>query len=257
MVDARKHGGRGDTAEALALYRRPGVPYPFFVAGPPLHPAGAEDFMSQQEMTSPLQDTNVTAKPISFTTTAALKVLEFAEKSEQPEDVGLRLYVQGGRSSYDYGFKFDHRQENDVVVPQEGFDLYVDGFSFHLLRGATVDYVDKVSGGGFSVDNPNEPDLSSNPLFKRVKEFIDHHINPGVATHGGSVSLLEVNEGVVYVELGGGCQGCGMVDVTLKHGIERMLKENFPEIESVYDTTDHASGDNPYFSQGKGGAFNH
>jgi Fe/S biogenesis protein NfuA len=48
-----------------------------------------------------------------------------------------------------------------------------------------------------------------------------------------------------------------MVDVTLKHGIERMLKENFPEIEGVYDTTDHASGDNPYFTQGKGGAFDH
>jgi len=213
--------------------------------------------MSQQEMTSPLQGAKVNDKPITFTTAAALKVLEFAEKSDQPEDIGLRLYVQAGRTSYDYGFKFDHRQEIDVVVPQEGFDLIVDGFSLHLLRGATVDYVDKVSGGGFSVSNPNEPDPSSDPLFRRVQEFIDHQINPGVATHGGSVSLLEVNDGVVYVELGGGCQGCGMVDVTLKHGIERMLKENFPEIESVYDTTDHNSGDNPYFTQGKGGAFNH
>jgi len=209
--------------------------------------------MSQQEMTSPLQGAEVPKKSISFTTAAALKVLEFAEKSDQPEDVGLRVYVQGGRTSYDYGFKFDHAQDNDVVLPQEGFDLVVDGFSFHLLRGATVDYVDKVSGGGFSVDNPNEPDASSDPLFKRVNEFIQHHINPGVGSHGGSVSLLEVNDGVVYVELGGGCQGCGMVDVTLKHGIERMLKENFPEVDSVYDTTDHASGDNPYFSQSKGG----
>jgi Fe/S biogenesis protein NfuA len=213
--------------------------------------------MSQQEMTSPLQGAKVKEQPITFTIAAALKVLEFAEKSDQPEDVGLRAYVQGGRTSYDYGFKFDHHQENDVVIPQEGFELIVDGFSFHLLRGATIDYVDKVSGGGFSVSNPNEPDPSSDPLFGRVKEFIEHHINPGVATHGGSVSLLEVSDGTVYVELGGGCQGCGMVDVTLKHGIERMLKENFPEIEGVYDTTDHASGDNPYFTQGKGGAFDH
>lgn len=213
--------------------------------------------MSQQEMASPLHGAQVAEKPITFTTAAALKVLEFAEKSEQPEDTGLRVYVQGGRTSYDYGFKFDQPQENDVVVPQEGFSLIVDGFSFHLMRGATVDYVDKVAGGGFSVANPNEPDPASDPLFRRVKEFIEHHINPGVATHGGSVSLLEVNDGTVFVELGGGCQGCGMVDVTLKHGIERMLKENFPEIQGVYDTTDHASGDNPYFTQGKGGAFNH
>ena len=81
-------------------------------------------------------------------------------------------------------------------------------------------------------------------------------MNPGVQTHGGHVTLLEVKEGIAYVELGGGCQGCGMVDVTLKHGIERMLKEQIPEIESVYDTTDHASGQNPYFTQGKGGSFN-
>ena len=207
-------------------------------------------------MKSPLQGAAASSKPITFTTAAALKVLEFAESSEQPEDVGLRVYVQGGRTSYDYGFKFDQRQENDVVLPQEGFDLYVDGFSLHLLRGASVDYAQSISGGGFSVDNPNEPDPSSDPLFARVQGVINEHINPGVQTHGGHVTLLEVKDSIAYVELGGGCQGCGMVDVTLKHGIERMLKEQVPEIESVYDTTDHASGDNPYFTQGKGGAFN-
>ena len=212
--------------------------------------------MSEQDMTSPLQSATVSTKAITFTTAAALKVLEFAESSEQPEDIGLRVYVQGGRTSYDYGFKFDQKQENDVTVPQEGFELYVDGFSYHLLRGATVDYIDSISGGGFSVSNPNEPDPSSDPLFTRVKTFIDEQINPGVQTHGGNVTLLEVRDGIAYVELGGGCQGCGMVDVTLKHGIERMLKEQIPEIQSVYDTTDHASGDNPYFTQGKGGAFN-
>ena len=212
--------------------------------------------MSEQDMTSPLQSATVSTKAITFTTAAALKVLEFAESSEQPEDIGLRVYVQGGRTSYDYGFKFDQKQENDVTVPQEGFELYVDGFSYHLLRGATVDYIDSISGGGFSVSNPNELDPSSDPLFTRVKIFIDEQINPGVQTHGGNVTLLEVRDGIAYVELGGGCQGCGMVDVTLKHGIERMLKEQIPEIESVYDTTDHASGDNPYFTQGKGGAFN-
>ncbi len=206
------------------------------------------------EVKSPLQDTAVDTKPITFTIAAAMKVLEFAESTEQTEEVALRVYVQGGRTSYEYGFKFDEQRENDVVVPQEGFELLVDGFSFHLLRGASVDFVQGMSGGGFSVDNPNEPDPSSDPLFARVQRFIDDQVNPGVATHGGHVTLLEVKEGVAYVELGGGCQGCGMVDVTLKQGIERMLKEQIPEIESVYDTTDHASGSNPYFTQGKGGA---
>ncbi len=212
--------------------------------------------MNQPEMKSPLQDATVSSKPITFTTAAALKVLEFAESTEQPEEIALRVYVQGGRTGYDYGFKFDQQQENDVVLPQEGFDILVDGFSFHLMRGASVDYVQGMSGGGFSVTNPNEPDSSNDPLFTRVKHFIDEQINPGVQTHGGHVTLLEVKDGIAYVELGGGCQGCGMVDVTLKHGIERMLKEQIPEIESVYDTTDHASGDNPYFTEGKGGSFN-
>ncbi len=212
--------------------------------------------MSQEEVQSPLQHTAVDTKPITFTTSAAMKVLEFAESTEQPDSIGLRVYVQGGRTSYEYGFKFDERRENDVVVPQEGFELLVDGFSLHLLRGASVDFVQSMSGGGFSVDNPNEPDPSSDPLFARVQRFIDDQVNPGVQTHGGHVTLLEVKDGIAYVELGGGCQGCGMVDVTLKQGIERMLKEQIPEIEGVYDTTDHASGQNPYFTHGKGGSFN-
>ena len=212
--------------------------------------------MGQQEVNLAAEDTPVDTNPITFTTGAAMKVLEFAESTEQPNDIGLRVYVQGGRTSYECGFRFDEPRENDVILPQEGFDLLVDGFSFHLLRGASVDFVDSVSGGGFSVDNPNEPDPSSDPLFARVQQFINEQVNPGVQTHGGHVTLLEVKEGIAYVELGGGCQGCGMVDVTLKHGIERMLKEQIPEIESVYDTTDHASGQNPYFTQGKGGSFN-
>jgi Fe/S biogenesis protein NfuA len=212
--------------------------------------------MSQLEITSPLQNAAAKTLPITFTTNAGIKVLEFAERTDQPEDISLRVFVQGGRTGYDYGFKFDTAQENDIIVSQDGFDLIVDGFSFHLMRGARVDFVDNVNGGGFSVSNPNEPAASDDPLFTRAQQFIDEHINPGVSSHGGSVTLLEIKDGDAFVELGGGCQGCGMADVTLKHGIERMLKENIPEIQNVYDTTDHASGDNPYFTQGKGGAFN-
>ncbi len=212
--------------------------------------------MSHEEVESPLANVEVDAPPIKFSTTATMKVLEFADGTAQEEDKPLRIYVQGGRTSYDYGFKFDERQENDVVIRQDGFDLIVDGFSLHLLRGAKVDYVDSLTGGGFSVVNPNEPNPATDLLFARVQSVIDEQINPGVQTHGGNVTLLDVKDGVAYVELGGGCQGCGMVDVTLKQGIERMIVEQIPEIESVFDTTDHASGANPFFTQGKGGGFN-
>jgi Fe/S biogenesis protein NfuA len=85
-----------------------------------------------------------------------------------------------------------------------------------------------------------------------VQELFDTRINPNLAGHGGFVDLLEVKDDTVYVRLGGGCQGCGLVDVTLKHGIVAMIKEEFPEIDNVIDSTDHASGQNPYYQPGKG-----
>ena len=89
-------------------------------------------------------------------------------------------------------------------------------------------------------------------LTNRIQNLLDEEINPGISMHGGWCSLLEVSEDMkVYVQLAGGCQGCGMVDVTLKHGIETVIKERFPAIVGVVDTTDHATGTNPYYTPGK------
>jgi len=91
----------------------------------------------------------------------------------------------------------------------------------------------------------------STDLTTRVQELIDSTINPAVAGHGGFVQLIDVKENKVYLQMGGGCQGCGAADVTLKSGIERLIKEEIPEIEEVLDTTDHASGENPYYQPSK------
>ena len=101
---------------------------------------------------------------------------------------------------------------------------------------------------------PNEPTAATETtdLTEPIQTLIDQEINPGIAMHGGYVMLLEVSDGKVYVQLGGGCQGCGMVDVTLKQGIEALITERHPQITEVIDTTDHASGGNPYYSPGKG-----
>ena len=88
-------------------------------------------------------------------------------------------------------------------------------------------------------------------LKTRVQELIDTMINPAVAGHGGFVELLDVQDNRVYLQMGGGCQGCGMSDVTLKAGIERLIKDELPEVEEVVDTTDHSSGSNPYYTAGK------
>ena len=91
----------------------------------------------------------------------------------------------------------------------------------------------------------------SEDLMTKVQELIDSTINPAVAGHGGFVQLVDVKENKVYLQMGGGCQGCGAADVTLKAGIERLIKEELPEIEEVLDATDHAAGTNPYYTPEK------
>ena len=92
---------------------------------------------------------------------------------------------------------------------------------------------------------------------QQVQDVLTEQINPGVAQHGGWVGLLDVKEETAYIELGGGCVGCGMVDVTLKQGVEVAIKASVPTITQVVDTTDHASGTNPYYQQAKGGGPQH
>jgi len=86
----------------------------------------------------------------------------------------------------------------------------------------------------------------------RVQELLDTAINPAVAGHGGYIELIDVKDSTAYIRMSGGCQGCGAADITLKAGIERMIFEEVPEITEVLDTTDHASGSNPYYAPAKG-----
>lgn len=85
-----------------------------------------------------------------------------------------------------------------------------------------------------------------------VQELFDREVNPSLASHGGYVRILDVRNYMVFVELGGGCQGCGQANVTLKQGIETMVKQRLPEVVAVVDTTDHAGGANPYYKAGGG-----
>jgi Fe/S biogenesis protein NfuA len=91
----------------------------------------------------------------------------------------------------------------------------------------------------------------SDDLKTRVQELIESMINPAVAGHGGFVELVDVQDNRVYLQMGGGCQGCGAADVTLKQGIERLIKEEIPEVAEVLDATDHSAGSNPYYTPGK------
>ncbi len=93
--------------------------------------------------------------------------------------------------------------------------------------------------------------LDDQTIKNKVQKILDEMINPAVAGHGGFVELLEVKEKVVFLMLGGGCQGCGMVNVTLKQGIEATLRDEIPQIAGVVDQTDHAGGSNPFYQPSK------
>jgi Fe-S cluster biogenesis protein NfuA len=88
-------------------------------------------------------------------------------------------------------------------------------------------------------------------LYERVARLFEDQVNPMVARHGGRVELIDVQDAVVMLRMGGGCQGCGMADVTLRQGIEGMLAQHIPEVRGIVDITDHTSGANPYFQASK------
>ena len=93
--------------------------------------------------------------------------------------------------------------------------------------------------------------MAEDEVKTKIQKILDEMINPAVASHGGYVELLDVKENIAYLKLGGGCQGCGMVNVTLKQGIEATLKEEIPQLAGVIDQTDHAGGANPYYQPAK------
>ncbi len=126
------------------------------------------------------------------------------------------------------------------------------------LDGATLGYDDGVLSGSFEFDNPNRPEVPqigsgtrsdlTGSIGERIQVLLDTEINPAVAAHGGRISLAGVQDNRVFLTFGGGCHGCGMIDVTLKQGVEARIREMVPEVEEVLDTTDHSLGENPYYT---------
>ena len=88
-------------------------------------------------------------------------------------------------------------------------------------------------------------------ITKKIQSVLDGEINPAVAAHGGWVELIDVKKNEVFIKMGGGCQGCGMADVTLKQGVEKSIRQAVPQIGAIMDTTDHATGRNPYYAPSK------
>ena len=188
---------------------------------------------------------------VTLTDLARQKFLEFV-KADGNEGYGLRIVVSdGGTVSPDFALNFvapDEARDDDLIVDVGNIKVYIDEESAKWLKDASIDYVDALDDSGFKVDAPH---AGGGPLAHAVNQVLDDTINPAVKSHGGFVSLVAVEDGTAYLRFGGGCQGCGMVNVTLKQGVEKALFEKVPEIKKVMDITDHAAGTNPYYQPAK------
>ncbi len=168
-----------------------------------------------------------------------------------PEAV-LRIRIlgrEGQRFRYEIALEDPRdRTDDDLVVDLDGLSVALDPVTAADLTGATVDLDAEITGGGLRIDNPNEG--WQDPLARAVQDVLDSQINPGVGSHGGMVTLVEVRDGAAYLRFGGGCQGCAAVDVTLKHGVEAAIRAAVPQVTAIVDATDHDAGTNPYYSHG-------
>ena len=174
---------------------------------------------------------------------------------QEMDDIGLHLKVINPGTpiaSCDLQFHVPGQSgEQEIEFNYDEFNLYISAGSERWLEQAKIDFEKSDAGGQLTIKAPgikgDKPD-DSEDLATKIAWVLQSEINPGLASHGGQVSLEMITpENEVVLRFGGGCHGCGQVNVTLQDGIEKTLKEYFPEITAVIDATDHATGSNPYY----------
>lgn len=194
----------------------------------------------------------------AVTSDAIARILELREAEEDPAGLALRIEITGTSGvEYAYDLTFDpiaEADDADAVYHQGGLPVIVPAGSIEQLTGATLD-IPAGGGAGLVLRNPNRPDPLSGKhleltgtIAEQVEQLLHEQINPALASHGGFAELKGVEGDKVYVTMGGGCQGCAVSAMTLRDGIARSIKEAIPEITDVIDTTDHESGENPYYT---------
>ena len=191
---------------------------------------------------------------VEITESAQAYLLELLTKQED-KGVGIRIFIADpGTPTAETCIAYcrpGEEQEDDERVEYEGFTAWIDDRSKPFLIDSLVDYAEDRMGGQLTIKAPNSkvPQVSDDsPIEDRINYVLHSQVNPGLAAHGGLVNLVEVvDEGIAVLQFGGGCQGCGMVDMTLKDGVERTLLEQLPQLKGVRDVTDHSVTENAYY----------
>ncbi|CAG77031.1 conserved hypothetical protein [Pectobacterium atrosepticum SCRI1043] len=175
--------------------------------------------------------------------------------AKQEEGTQIRVFViNPGTPNAECGVSYcppDAVEASDTVVKFEKISAYVDELSSPYLEDADIDFVTDQLGSQLTLKAPNAKMRKvddSAPLMERVEYVLQSQINPQLAGHGGRVTLMEItDDGLAILQFGGGCNGCSMVDFTLKEGIEKELLEKFPELKGVRDLTEHQRGEHSYY----------
>jgi len=188
-------------------------------------------------------------------TSSAEKYLKELLENQDEETIGIKIFItEPGTPRAETCLAYCKKEDvlkdfklNESYV----FEVYIEEKSEIFLEDAIVDYSPDKFGGTLTIKAPNSkvPSIGEDAsLEERINYILYSEINPGLASHGGEVSLIEILEGEQAVlQFGGGCQGCGMIDLTLKDGVEKTLVEMIPEITSVIDATDHSYRENAYY----------
>ena len=192
---------------------------------------------------------------VTVTESAQEYLAQLLEK-QNTEGMGVRMFVTQPGTKYAETClaycKPEEVIEADARMDLEHFPVYLDQHSVPYLEDAVVDFNKEKMGGQLTIKAPNAkmPKVSEDsPLPDRINYLLYTEINPGLAAHGGEVSLVDVvDEGIAVLKFGGGCQGCSAVDMTLKDGVEKTLMSKIPELKGVRDATDHSNTENAYYS---------
>ena len=175
--------------------------------------------------------------------------------ASQEEGTQIRVFViNPGTPTAECGVSYcppDAVEATDTELKFEKLSAFVDELSAPYLQDAVIDFVTDQLGSQLTLKAPIAKirKVSDDaPLMERVEYQLQSQINPQLASHGGRVSLLEItDDGIAILQFGGGCNGCSMIDVTLKDGIEKELLQNFPELKGVRDLTEHQRGEHSFY----------
>ena len=188
-------------------------------------------------------------------TESAEKYLDELLGSQEKDTVGIKIFVSEpgtprAETCIAYA-KEDESLEDYLLIEELSFSLLLEKSSLDFIKDAVVDYSPDKFGGTLTIKAPNAklPQLNENASIEdKINYVLYSEINPSLASHGGEVSLVEVvDKETAVLQFGGGCQGCGMVDLTLKDGVEKTLLEQVDGLKGVMDVTDHSYRENAYY----------